>query len=219
MKKKTLFFLIIIIILIGIVFCVVKFTKGSAFVKNDGISKTKIGKKTTSYKLDLRIDDFNGSKRINKIITVQNYKNTEKDITINDIVDSKTTTTHYFVKDSKYYELKNGKLKEVDKVKYDNTDIYIQGISSVKKLKKLEDKSIGERKFSRYEGIISSDVMNDILNETDINYKASSDVKVEIWYDSEGYIYKIYYRIKSLTVYASFFGYNQISKIDLSEYK
>ena len=97
-KNKLLILSVLVIVAVILVMCVI--VKNSNKESNklaESANKTSV-EKAKSYRMDLRIYGTYNNKGINKIIMVNNYKNTDKDISIT--VDGKEEK--YLVKDISY---------------------------------------------------------------------------------------------------------------------
>ena len=180
----------------------------------ESANKTSV-KEAKSYRMDLRIYGTYNNKGINKIIMVNNYKNTDKDISIT--VDGKEEK--YLVKDNKKYKVENEKLSDVENVPFTNTEVYLDGVSKMKDLKEEKEQNIGKNTYKVYKGTISINDMASILKESGISIKTDKDIETEVWLTSDNYVYKVYYRLDKLTIYASYFGYGNMNKVNLDMYK
>ena len=211
-----------IIILIIVLVIVLAFLIGLIFNKKDSfdsrlsksVNNTNV-EKSGSYRMDLRIYGIYNNKGINNIIMINNYKNTDKDITIT--VGDKEEK--YLIKDNKKYKVENEKLNSVDKVPYENTEVYLNGVKKLKSLTEEKDQKISTNTYKVYKGLISSDDIKDILKASGIDVKLDKDVETEVWLTNDNYVYKVYYRLDKLTIYASYFGYGNMSKVNLDIYK
>ena len=146
---------------------------------------------------------------------VNNYKNTDKEITVT--VDGKEEK--YLIKDNKNYKIVDEKLSNIDKVPYENTEVYLNGVNKLKNLKQGESQSIGKDKYKVYKGEISAKDIEDILKESGLDIKTNKDIETEVWLTSDNYVYKVYYKLDNLTIYASYFGYGSMNKVNLDMYK
>ena len=214
-NNKLIIFGVLIVLLILIIIGLLAIRKNNSSnsltptVENTSIEKSK------SYKLDLRIYGTYNDKSVNKIIMVTNYENTDKEIMIID----NSKEENYIVKDNKKYKLEDEKLTKVDSVLYENTSVYLDGVNKMKDLKQTEDKSIGKETFKVYKGVISSKDVSDILKEANLDIKVDKDIETEVWLTSDDYVYKVYYKLDNLTIYASYFGYGKMNKVNLDMYK
>lgn len=217
-KKKSKKIIILSILVIVVILLVIGLVVSKSFVKSNKLTSyvdsTSI-EKISGYRMDLRIYGTYNNKSINKIIMVNNYKDTNKDITIS----SGDNEEHYIIKDNKKYKVEDDKLVSVSDVSYSNTDIYLKGINSIKNIKESKDEKIGDNTYKVYTGVIKASSMSDILKESLLDIKLNSDIEAEVWVTSDNYVYKVYYKLDNLTIYASYFGYDTINKIDLSMYK
>lgn len=215
-KNKLLILSVLMIVAIILVMCVI--VKNSSNKESNKLTesanKTSV-EKTESYRMDLRIYGTYNNKGINKIIMVNNYKNTDKDISIT--VDGKEEK--YLVKDNKKYKVENEKLSSAENVPFTNTEVYLDGVSKMKNLKEEKEQKIGNNTYKVYKGIISINDMTSILKESDISIKTDKDIETEVWLTSDNYVYKVYYRLDKLTIYASYFGYGNMNKVNLDMYK
>ena len=214
-NNKLIIFGVLIVLLIVVIIGLLAIRKNSSSnsltptVENTSIEKSK------SYKLDLRIYGTYNDKSVNKIIMVTNYENTDKEIMVID----NSKEENYIVKDNKKYKLEDEKLTKVDSVLYENTSVYLDGVNKMKDLKQTEDKSIGKETFKVYKGVISSKDVSDILKEANLDIKVDKDIETEVWLTSDDYVYKVYYKLDNLTIYASYFGYGKMNKVNLDMYK
>ena len=214
-NNKLIIFGVLIVLLIVVIIGLLAIRKNNSSnsltptVENTSIEKSK------SYKLDLRIYGTYNDKSVNKIIMVTNYENTDKEIMVID----NSKEENYIVKDNKKYNLEDEKLTEVDSVLYENTSVYLDGVNKMKDLKQTEDESIGKETFKVYKGVISSKDVSDILKEANLDIKVDKDIETEVWLTSDDYVYKVYYKLDNLTIYASYFGYGKMNKVNLDMYK
>ena len=128
-KNKVLILSVLVIVTVILVMCViVKNSNNKESNKlTESANKTSV-EKAKSYRMDLRIYGTYNNKGINKIIMVNNYKNTDKDISIT--VDGKEEK--YLVKDNKKYKVENEKLSSAENVPFTNTEVYLDGVSNLK---------------------------------------------------------------------------------------
>ena len=214
-NNKLIIFGVLIVLLIVVIIGLLAVRKNNSSnsltptVENTSIEKSK------SYKLDLRIYGTYNDKSVNKIIMVTNYENTDKEIMIID----NSKEENYIVKDNKKYKLEDEKLTKVDSVLFENTSVYLDGVNKMKDLKQTEDESIGKETFKVYKGVISSKDVSDILKEANLDIKVDKDIETEVWLTSDDYVYKVYYKLDNLTIYASYFGYGKMNKVNLDMYK
>ena len=214
-KNKLLILSALVIVAIILVMgVIVKNSNKESNKLTESANKTSV-EKAKSYRMDLRIYGTYNNKGINKIIMVNNYKNTDKDISIT--VDGKEEK--YLVKDNKKYKIENEKLSDTENVPFTNTEVYLDGVSKMKNLKEEKEQKIGKNTYKVYKGIISINDMSSILKESDISIKTDKDIETEVWLTSDNYVYKVYYRLDKLTIYASYFGYGNMNKVNLDMYK
>ena len=215
-KNKLLILSVLVIVAIILVMCVI--VKNSNNKESNKLSnsanRTSV-EKAKSYRMDLRIYGTYNNKGINKIIMVNNYKNTDKDISIT--VDGKEEK--YLVKDNKKYKVENEKLSDAENVPFTNTEVYLDGVGKMKNLKEESSQKIGKNTYKVYKGTISINDMASILKESDISIKTDKDIETEVWLTSDNYVYKVYYKLDNLTIYASYFGYGSMNKVNLDMYK
>lgn len=214
-KNKLLILSVLVIVAVILVMCViVKKSNKESNKLTESANKTSV-EKAKSYRMDLRIYGTYNNKGINKIIMVNNYKNTDKDISIT--VDGKEEK--YLVKDNKKYKVENEKLSSAENVPFTNTEVYLDGVSKMKNLKEEKEQKIGNNTYKVYKGTISTNDMSSILKESGISIKTDKDIETEVWLTSDNYVYKVYYRLDKLTIYASYFGYGNMNKVNLDMYK
>ena len=211
MKNKNILIIMIFILLL----CVgCGNSKLSSYADN-----TKIGKSTTGYKLDLRIYGKYNGKNVKKTVMIDNYKNTDKKVNIAGLVGLKLEDKVYILKDKKYYEVVDNKLKEVKSIIYEDTDIYLKGVYNIKNVSSPKTEKLGEVEYTVYTGKLDKKVFNDMLKATDLDITVSEDGTAEVWITKDNRVYKAYYKTGELTIYPSFLMYNKISPISLDTYK
>ena len=214
-KNKLLILSVLVIIVIILVMCVVvKNSNKESNKLSKSANKTSV-KEAKSYRMDLRIYGTYNNKGINRIIMVNNYKNTDKDISIT--LDGKEEK--YLVKDNKKYKVENDKLNEIESISFTNTEVYLDGVSKMKDLKEEKEEKIGKNTYKVYKGVISINDMSSILKESNLSIKSDKDIETEVWLTSDNYVYKVYYNIDKLTIYASYFGYGNMNKVNLDMYR
>ena len=213
-------------ILIGIILVVVGVVIGIIVGINSGNSKlakyadnTKIGDKTVSYRLDLRIYGTFNRENIRKSVVIDNYKNTDKTVSISGLENLKIVETTYILKNKKYYSVVNNKLKEVKGIPYEDTDIYLNGVRKAKDLSSPTTKKNGDTEYTVYTGKVGKNVINKMLTATDLKSTINKDAKAEIWLTKDDRVYRVYYTIDDLTIFATYFSYDSIKPISLELYK
>ena len=221
MKNKRIIIVVIIILVVAVVLLLgtKKVSIGGTSKLKENVVKTEISEETTGYRLDLRIYGTYNKKSINKIIMVNNYKNTDKEIRITDLSSGRDSEKIFLVKDKKYYEVVDKELKEVGNILYEDTDIYLEGVKNIKELKEKGKEKLGENEYTVYTGKVSKSIMNKMLDKTDTKIKVEKDADTEVWITSDNHVYKVYYKVDELTLYPSYFGYNKSNTIDLNNYK
>ena len=219
MKKRVKVVLIILAIigLLSLGLGIIKKSGNSKLKPN--VEKTEISEETTGYKLDLRIFGTYEKKNINEIVMVTNFKNTDKEITITKINETKTVEKKYVIKEDTNYEVVDGELKEVESVPYSNTDIYLKGVKNIYSVKEKGKEKLGDYEYTVYTGKVRKAIINKMLKETDTNIKVKKDADCEVWLTGDNHVYKVYYRVDGLTLYPSYFGFNKYGQIDLDSYK
>lgn len=214
-KKILIGIILIVIAIIGVIICAC--TGGSELSKY--ADNTRIGDKTTGYRLDLRIYGTLEKETIRKSVMIDNYKNTDKEVSVSGLVNLKVEETNYILKNKKYYKVVENKLKEVKNIPYEDTDIYLNGVSKVKKLSSPTTKKNGDTEYTVYTGKVSKNVINKMLTATDLKITVNKDADTEIWLTKDNRVYRVYYTCESLTIFATYFSYNSIKAINLDSYK
>jgi len=215
MKKKNIIVVVLVAVLLVLGIVVVFLNRESELTK---YSENTVIAKTESYKLDLRIYGSYDKKSYNKIIMVSNHKNTDKNITITDMGEEEKVT-EYVVKDKKKYQVNEGRLSEVKTISYEDTDIYLSGIEKMKAVKEEASQEISDTTYKVYSGVVDAKVVNNIISHTDLEITVENDASVEVWLTPTNEIYKVYYKVGDLTLYASYFGFGKINSINLDQYK
>ena len=214
-KKNKVFLILAVVLVVAILGVILFLTKDKGknnlkeFVNNTTIEKSE------SYKMDLRIYGKYNNKVINNIIMVTNYKNTDKEITIN----SGEKEEKYLVKEGKKYSVKEEKLTEEQKVPYENTEVFLSGVNKLTNVEQLSDEKIGSVAYKVYKGVMSVKDVQTIVDATELELKVENNATVEVWLTQDNYVYKVYYKIGDLTIYPSYFGYGKMNQVNLDMYK
>lgn len=213
MKKKYKKLIIILsIIIVGLVLLalIIPLFSDSSALK-DSYNKSKVNKSVTGYSLDLRIYGSYKKNYINKSIRITNYKNT--DILIENLTDNEK----YARVDNKVYKYVKDKYEEVPIYnKYQDPNIFMDGIENSKKVDFKEDKEVAGTKYKVFSLVYKKDYVNKVLKDLDIKIpNVDKDIPGDVWLDSDNRVYKVYYYIDKVTIYASYFGYNSTNKLDL----
>ncbi|MDD2435748.1 MAG: hypothetical protein PHO63_05830 [Bacilli bacterium] len=163
-------------------------------------------KEMNGYSLDLRIYGTLDNLNINEIVKIDNHQN--KDFEIKYF--NQTGEETIYIKDNKVYTLKDGIYIETNQpVKYDNPNIYLEGLKDIKK----SEKSIKKDGYDVYEVTVSKDTVAKIIEDAELNIKVTKDVKAEISLDDEGYVYRIIYNIDDIVINACYYGINNSKEI------
>ena len=214
-KKILVGIIVIVIAVICVIICMC--TGGSELSKY--ADNTRIGDKTTSYRLDLKIYGTLEKETIRKSVIINNYKNTDKEVFVSGLVNLKVEETNYILKNKKYYKVDENKLKEVKDIPYEDTDIYLNGVSKVKKLSSPTTKKNGDTEYTVYTGKVGKNVINKMLTATDLKITVNKDATAEIWLTKDDRVYRAYYTVDDLSILATYLSYNNIKSIDLDLYK
>lgn len=232
--KKIILALIAILLITG---CVNK-----ELVKNyDNMKIGKDG--INGYMLELRVYGLDNNKRVDDIIRVTNYNNNEfKIIKIGTFLpiggqggkEGDTTSvpeenanlletqgllnneTITYVKNNKVYAPNAEGVYELNNkdVKYTKPIIYLEGLNNIVSLSKGEKQKIGNNEYTFYKATFKKDIINNIIADTSLaNTKATKNAEGEIYIDSNGYVYKIVYKIDGVTINANYFNINNVSPI------
>lgn len=207
------------IVVLGIVFVLLLCVGCSSSKLSSYVDNTKIGKNTTSYRLDLRIYGTYNKKNIRRTVMIDNYMNTDKRITMMNIAGLKLEEKTYILKDKKYYEVVDDKLKDIKNVSYEDTDVYLTAVNNITDLSSPKTEKIGESEYTVYTGKIEKKIINKMLKTTDLDIKVSENGTAEVWLTKDNRIYKVYYKVGDLTIYPSFLIYNNVKQINLDMYK
>ena len=218
-NKKSLIIIIAVVLVIVLALLLGLFMNKESSKLKTNAEKTEISTDTTGYRLDLRIFGTYNKTKINEIVMVNNYKNSDKQVNFTKVSDGKETTREFLVKDGKYYEVKDNKLSSVENILYEDTDIFLKGVKNMTDTEFSSTEKIGETSYDVYKGVVSKSIVNDMLEETDLGFKIDKDATCEVWITADGYVYKAYYKVDDLTIYPSYFRYNTINEINLDMYK
>ncbi len=192
---------------------------------------TKVGDKTESYQLDLRIYGNYDSKTYNEIVKIDNYKETQYKIDYisnqkEEIIEETNEETNelemplrvdnasYRI-DQKNYEQKDGVFVEVESLMYTNPNAYLEVLSKASNVETLKEEKIGLDSYKTYSFKVNKKDMEAILKDGALkDLKLKSDVSAKVWIDKDNRVYKvIYYLIEGkdkVEINASFFRFNII---------
>lgn len=192
---------------------------------------TKVGDKTESYQLDLRIYGNYDSKTYNEIVKIDNYKETQYKIDYisnqkEEIIEETNEETNelemplrvdnasYRI-DKKNYEQKDGVFVEVESLMYTNPNAYLEVLSKASNVETLKEEKIGLDSYKTYSFKVNKKDMEAILKDGALkDLKLKSDVSAKVWIDKDNRVYKvIYYLIEGkdkVEINASFFRFNII---------
>lgn len=192
---------------------------------------TKVGDKTESYQLDLRIYGNYDSKTYNEIVKIDNYKETQYKIDYisnqkEEIIEETNEETNelemplrvnnasYRI-DKKNYEQKDGVFVEVESLMYTNPNAYLEVLSKASNVEELKEEKIGLESYKTYSFKVKKADMESILKDGALkDLKLKSDVSAKVWIDKDNRVYKgIYYLIEGkdkVEINASFFRFNII---------
>lgn len=217
-NKKVLIIVLVVVLVLGLLLGLSKLNKNKVEEFKTYVDKTEIGK-TSGYKFDLRIFGTYKDTRINEIVMVNNYKNEDKSISFTKINNGEEVKKEYVIKGKDFYEVKENKLEKVDNVFYQNTDIFLKGVKEAYDVKASKDETIGKNTYKVYTATVSKDVVNEMIEYTDLGFKVDKDASLEVWLTNDNYVYRAYYRIGDLTIYPSYFGFDKVQEVNLNMYK
>ena len=158
-------------------------------------------------------------KNIRRTVMIDNYMNTDKRITMMNIAGLKLEEKTYILKDKKYYEVVDDKLKDIENVSYEDTDVYLTAVNDITDLSSPKIEKLSESEYTVYTGKIDKKIINKMLKTTDLDIKVSENGTAEVWLTKDNRIYKVYYKVGDLTIYPSFLIYNNVKQINLDMYK
>lgn len=213
MKKNTMICMIICIILLSAIFLLSLLNRdrkdqSDIKVLNRAYDNSKVSNNIDGYALDLRI---NGNS-YNKIIRVSNYKNKDFSYYIYDNEDEKD----YVIKDNKTYIYKDNEYIETTLDKYLKPNIYMDTLSYINEASYEKEEVIADKKYKVYKVKFSKSGVNEMLKDTDLDIEANNDIDGKITLDKDNRVYKILFYIDDVTIYASYFGYNNTHSININ---
>lgn len=175
------------------------------------------------YVLELRIYGNKDNDRINEIVRITNYNNVDFKIVkrnvsqtnINPFEEDDIEETTYIKNDKVYKANESGTYVETkDDINYKKPSIYLEGLNNIVSIDKGESVTIGEKKYTLYKTTFSKTIMNDIVADNILKEtKITKDVEGEVYIDSEGYVYRIIYKLDNVTINANYFNINKINSI------
>lgn len=220
MKKNKVILIVAVLVLLAAVGAAVLLLTGRGDAKlKSYANKTEVAA-TKGYRFDLRISGSYGKNknRINEIIIISNYNNTDKSINVTKVANGEDERREYLLKGGKYYEVNQDKLTPVENVLYGETDIFLLGVKNVRDAKQEKDQKIADTTYKVYTGTVKKNIINKMIKYTDLGFEVDEDASAEIWLTSDNQVYRVYYRVGDLTIYPSFFGYGKTNAINLDMY-
>lgn len=191
-------------------------------VINKAYEKMEVGTKgINGYILDLRIYGTNEGTKVSEIIKITNYNNKEYKIvkTLVGATVAETTEETSYIKDNKnYIKDANGIVVETTKeIEYSDPSIYLEGLKNIKKNGKAKTETIGENKYTYYEVTFKKDIVNKILDKTSLKeMNVTSNVEGTVYIDSKGYVYRIIYKLDSITINANYYSIDTVRSINMT---
>ncbi len=210
-------------VVLVIIICFMMMGCGSGKLKK-AYENMQIGKDLRGYAIDLRIYGKVGEERVNEIVKIYNYNDTdykiaekvsndsiEEKISVGD--DEKTT----YIKDGKIY-IQNDEgeyIETTDKVIYSNPRVFLEGIKRANK-DAVREQKIGQKTYDVYDFKISKNIVNNIFDEIGIsNFKFEKTPRVEAYIDAEEFVYRIIYYVDDLVINVNYFSINNVDSISV----
>lgn len=217
MKKFNLW-LIMFVLVIGLTGC------DSSDLKN-AYKKMSISDKMNGYRTIIDISGIYDNENINDKVYINNYMNTDYEITNMTDTDTLKNENLYFVKGT-MYELKDDIYVETSQsTPYTNTNVYLESLTKAMGIKKIDNETISDKSYNVYSYNILKSSMLEILKYTSFsNVNLNNNVTCKAYIDGDGYIYQIIFLIKdsdntNFTVKVSFDKYNEMKQINVDNYK
>lgn len=195
---------------------------------NKDYENITIGDKVESYQLDLRINGKFNNESINKIIKIDNYKNKEFKITVNEdtyyIINSQTykevsenneTENNGILGNIGFENLQKGEVtyeKTDEKIFYDS-DIILQGLKNITSKKEVENDITG-LDLKLYSVKFKDNFIKELLTKLGYN-DTFEKVEGKVYYKDDT-IYKITYKIDDLTISGTIFRINSIKELNIN---
>ncbi|MDD2203184.1 MAG: hypothetical protein PHD78_02230 [Bacilli bacterium] len=174
------------------------------------------------YYLDLRVYGELNNDIIKKTIKIDNYNNKEygivyMDSNITDAEGSIVEDKYYLLNDTAYVLNAEGEyVEDNNDVKYNNTNIYLEGIKKVADISEPKEETIGLSTYDVYEVTFAKRNVQEIIDYLEINnLELSDDVKGQIYLDKDEYVHKIIYNIEDLEIIASYYLIDKATEIKL----
>lgn len=216
MKNKKTFILSLVLLVFLLIFIILKNPKTAIkkTYKNMIINDDNIN----GYTLDLRIYGTIENKKVLKIIEIKNYKNMEYLITIvENGIKEQVIETKYYSKDNKLYIIneENKKAKTNIDLKYNNPEIFLEGLLHIKKVNRKSIEKKGDKSYKVYEVEFDKKIADILFNNTDIDsFDVKNKIKGKITLDENNYVIRVIYNINNLTINANYYKINQSRELD-----
>lgn len=141
----------------------------------------------------------------------------EKNIDVTENPRSLNNDTITYVKNNKVYTANAEGIYELNdskNMKYTNPKVYLEGLNNITSLSKGEKQKLGNNEYTFYKATFRKDTINDIIADTNLTKtKATKNVEGEVYIDSNGYVYKIVYKLDNVTFNINYFNINNVSPI------
>lgn len=182
--------------------------------------------KIDSYTLDLRIYGTYKNAKINEIVRISNYKDEQLRINSTPDMEKIYGEEKRNERQERLLVLDNNKLYKFDEEKkeyvetgnilvYKETDTYLESIKELKKVKKTENKTIGNTEYEVFEVTFKDENIKNLISKTNVSELEVKDVTGFVYINNNN-VHKIEIKFETLTISASYFGINGTTKIRLN---
>lgn len=185
-----------------------------------------IGTNIDSYQLDLRVYGTNNGTSVNKMYKIDNYKNEQFTINTSDATyyvlngkTYKTTNDTIGVDRTKYVtdDSINSEYQVVDESIFHNTDIFLQGLNNIKTKETTDNDMSATGDYTVYNITLKDSYVKDLLKELGFS-DSYTDCSGKAYIDKDNNIYRIIYKIDSLTLNGAFFRINSINELNINQF-
>ena len=174
-------------------------------VLKEAYEKTKISNMMNGYSMTYMLIGKNGEKEYLDTVEMINYKNTKYKITEKFIDNTEKQLSepnvYYIIDGITFLEKNDGKYEKVEEIIYNNTGIYLEGISSVQKLLLQTKESLGSNgvEYDKYVVLVDANNVAKMVTHTNVGDISFVDESIAcvVWIDENGYIFRMDYDLSS----------------------
>lgn len=191
---------------------------GSSSNLKENASKMEISAKgINGYAVDLRIYGSVNNAKARESLRIYNSGNKNYKI-LKSTIDTKTNEIQEdikYIKDGRIYvKGSDGKyVLSTSKIYYSKPQLYLEGVNNLKSTDK-GTKMENQPDLTEYKVEFKDEVIEEMLKDIEIAIPAEKNVKGKVQINKDGYVYRVIYEFKTITINALFYQINDVPSID-----